>query len=153
MTELDLLIKNANVVDGSGKPVYKASIGIKGDKVSLVGEVKEDTKKTIEAKGLTAVPGFIDAHSHADRSVQFFPQCESYLFQGVTTFVGGQCGISSAPLGDMISLPGIAQDYIQELEKFMYYPKKTLFPREQVNAIMKEKFGWTVDWHSLDDCF
>ena len=153
MTELDLLIKNANVVDGSGKPVYKASIGIKGEKVSSVGEVKGDTKKTIEAKGLTAVPGFIDAHSHADRSVQFFPQCESYLFQGVTTFVGGQCGISSAPLGDMISLPGIAQDYIQELEKFMYYPKKTLFPREQVNAIMKEKFGWTVDWHSMADWF
>ena len=142
MTELDLLIKNANVVDGSGKPVYKASIGIKGDKVSSVGEVKGDAKKTIEAKGLTAVPGFIDAHSHADRSVQFFPQCESYLFQGVTTFVGGQCGMSMAPIGDMINLPGIAQEHggiIRHGAKILYAIAESTVPK--VSLIIRKSYG------------
>jgi N-acyl-D-amino-acid deacylase len=151
--EFDLLIKNATVVDGSGKPAYKASIGVKGDRVSSVGDVKGDAKKTIEAKGLTAVPGFIDSHSHGDMGILFFPKCESYVLQGVTTFVGGQCGASAAPIGEMITLPGIAQDYIQELEPHKYYPKKTLHPRERVNEIMEEKFGWTVDWYTMADWF
>ena len=153
MVEFDILIQNAQIVDGSGRAAYRGSIGVKGDKVASVGDVKGDTEKVIDAEGLTAVPGFIDSHSHADWSMQFFPKCESFALQGVTTFVGGQCGGSPAPIGDMIAPPGIARQYIHELTSFKYYPKQNFFPRERVNELMKEKFGWIVDWNTMGEYF
>ena len=153
MEEFDLLIRNATIVDGSGKGTYGGSIGVKGDKVSTVGDAKGDAKEVIDASGLTAVPGFIDAHSHADWSLQFFPKCESFALQGVTTFVGGECGGSPAPIGDMIGLPGLARQFIHELIPFKYYPDKHFFPREQVNELLKEKFDKTVDWYTMGEYF
>ena len=153
MDEFSILIKDTAVVDGSGKPPYKASIGIRGDKVEQVGRVKGDAATEIEGKGLTAIPGFIDSHSHGDFNVLFFPLCESYLYQGVTTMVTGQCGMSPAPIGDKITLPGIAEYYQFELEPYKYEPAHTVYPRETVNKLMKEKFGWTIDWHSMADWF
>jgi N-acyl-D-amino-acid deacylase len=73
--------------------------------------------------------------------------------QGVTTFIGGQCGGSPAPIGELLTLPGIAEDYIQELIPHKFYPDKDLLPREKVNALMKERFGWTVDWHTMGEWF
>ena len=152
-SEFDLLIRNTVVVDGTGRPPYKASIGVTGDRVAVIGEVEGGAKKEVEASGLIASPGFIDAHSHADGTILFYPRAESYVMQGVTTFVGGQCGGSPGPIKDLISLPGIASDYIDELVSFKYYPEKSVFPREQVNELMKEKFGWTVDWETMGDYF
>jgi N-acyl-D-aspartate/D-glutamate deacylase len=149
MGEFDLVIRGSTIVDGSGKGVYSGSIGVKGDRVAAVGEVEGDSARVVDAKGLTAVPGFIDSHSHADFMTLFFPRCESFLLQGVTTFVGGQCGMSLGPVGDMMPLPGAARIYVGELEPYKYYPSKTLFPRERVNALMEEKFGWAVDWNTM----
>ncbi|MCW4048363.1 MAG: amidohydrolase family protein, partial [Candidatus Bathyarchaeota archaeon] len=153
MGELSVLIKNTRIVDGSGKEAYEGSIGIKEDKIVSIGKVKGDAVREIDAKGLLAVPGFIDSHSHGDFGVMFFPKCESYLHQGVTTMIVGQCGMSLAPIGDYIRLPGIASDYLMEIEPHKYYPKRTVFPRGEVNDLMKEKFGWTVDWSSMDEWF
>jgi N-acyl-D-aspartate/D-glutamate deacylase len=88
MSEFDVLIENARIVDGSEKAPYTGSIGVKGDAV-----------RTVDAKGLYASPGFIDAHSHGDGSILFYPLCNNYVMQGVTTFVGGQCGGFPAPVG------------------------------------------------------
>ena len=44
MEEFDLLIRNTTVVDQSGKSAYGGSIGVKGDKVSYVGDAKRDAK-------------------------------------------------------------------------------------------------------------
>jgi len=93
------LIENAVIVDGTGRKAYAGNIGIKDDKIAAVGDAKGDAETVIDAKGLTALPGFIDAHSHADGTILWYPQCESYVMQGVTTFIGGQCGGSPAPLG------------------------------------------------------
>jgi len=153
MDEYDILIENATIVDGSGKSAYKGSIGVKGDKVTSVGEVKGDYVKSIDAKGLTAVPGFIDSHSHAETGLLSFPGCESFVHQGVTTFVGGQCSGSPAPIGDEIRFPGVARVHMDKLVKYKYYPEKFEFPREQVNAIMKEEYGWTVDWRTMGEYF
>ncbi len=149
---MDLLIKDADIIDGTGKKPYKGSIAVTGDKITAL-EVEADADETIDARGLTAVPGFIDSHSHADWSMLFFPKCESYILQGVTTFVGGQCGMSLAPIGDKINLPGIARDHLQELIRYKYYPKQTVFERDRVNEVMEKHFGWTIDWRTSAELF
>lgn len=153
MTEYSVLIKNAKIVDGSGRTAYNGSVGIKDDKIASLGDVQGDAVKEIDAKGMLALPGFIDSHSHGDFGVMYFPKCESYLHQGVTTMIVGQCGMSLAPIGDYVTLPGPADDYLTEIEPYKFYPKRTIFPREEVNALMKEKFGWIIDWNSMDDWF
>jgi N-acyl-D-aspartate/D-glutamate deacylase len=149
--EYDLIIKDAYIVDGSDKAPYKGSVGVKGDKVAALGAVKGDAEKVVEAKGLYASPGWIDAHSHGDSTLLFFPKAESYVMQGVTTFVGGECGGSQGPFGDMMGLPGIASEHINELEPHKYYPKNQVFPREDVNELMKRHYGWEVDWNTLGE--
>jgi len=151
--EFDVLIKNATIVEGTGKKAYVGSIAIVGDKVKAIGELTGDAKKAVDATGLTALPGFIDAHSHNDGMLLWYPKCESYVMQGVTTFVGGQCGGSPAPIGDEMGLPGRLAEYTQEFVPHKYYPERSIFPREQVNEWMKEKFGWTVDWKTMGDFF
>lgn len=151
--EYDVIIKDAQIIDGSGKKAYKGSIGVKGDKIATLGEVKGDAVKTVDAKGLYASPGWIDAHSHGDTTLLFFPKAESYIMQGVTSFIGGQCGGSAGPFGDWMNLPGISAQYIDDLEPHKYYPKNSLFPKEQVNEIMDKYYGWTIDWDTLGGWF
>jgi N-acyl-D-amino-acid deacylase len=153
MVEFDVLIKNAHIVDGTGKPQYRGSIGVKGGKIAALGDVKGDAVQVVDATGLVASPGWIDAHSHGDDTILFYPKCQSYVMQGVTTFVGGQCGGSPAPIGEMTGLPGPAEDYIQELEPHKYYPEKTVFPLEDVNAVVRERFGWEITWRTMADWF
>lgn len=153
MTDFDVLIEDASIVEGTGRKTYNGSIGIKEDKVIALGEVDGDSKKTINAKGLIATPGFIDAHSHADWTLLWYPKVESYVMQGVTTFVGGQCGGSPAPLGDYIRLPRLLTDYLPDLDPFKFYPKYPYYPLEQVNAWMDQVFGWTLDWTDMESFF
>lgn len=153
MDEYDILIKEATIVGGTGKKAYKGSIGIKGDKVAALGNVKGDAGKVIDAGGLTALPGFVDAHSHADWTLLWFPKCESYVMQGVTTFVGGQCGGSPAPLGEYVRVPRLLMDHLPELDPYKYYPQKPYYPLEQVNAWMDDIFGWTLDWRDMQGFF
>ena len=152
-TEYEFLIKNATIVEGTGKKAYVGNIGVVGEKVGALGEVSGDAKKEINATGLTAVPGFVDSHSHNDGMLLFYPYNESYVMQGVTSFIGGQCGGTTAPLTDLITIPGRLSEYIQEYVPHKYYISQSLFPRDQVNVWMKEKFGWTVDWHTMAEYF
>lgn len=96
---LDILIKNGVVVDGTGKPAFKADVGIAAGRIALVAEgIEEEAKRTIQARGLHLAPGFIDAHSHSDLTLLVDPRAESKIRQGVTTEVIGNCGSSPAPL-------------------------------------------------------
>jgi N-acyl-D-amino-acid deacylase len=67
MTEY--LIKNVKIIDGSGKPGFKGSIFIKGDKIAQIGpdavDCCDNEIETIDGEGLCACPGFIDMHSHS----------------------------------------------------------------------------------------
>ena len=153
MPEFDVLIKNATIVEGTGKKAYKGSLAVKGDKVVETGAVKGDAAETIDARGLTAVPGFIDAHSHVDWALLWFPKTESHVMQGITTFVGGQCGGSPAPLGEYIQVPWLLQDHLVDLEPYKYYPRTPWHKLEQVNEWMKEIYGWTLDWETMGGFF
>ena len=98
----DLIFESAMVVDGSGKLPYRADVGIKDGKITAIDQL-EDAKanKRINGIGKILSPGFIDVHSHADLTVHFddHPKMlESLIRQGITTFVGGNCGMALTPL-------------------------------------------------------
>jgi len=151
--DYDYLIKNATVVEGTGKKPYKGSLAVKGDKVAALGDVKGDAAHTIDAKGLTALPGFIDAHSHVDWALLWFPKTESHVMQGITTFIGGQCGGSLAPLGEYIQVPWLLQDHLVDLEPYKYYPRTPWHKLEKVNEWMQQVYGWTMDWRTMGEFF
>ena len=153
MSEYSIIIENAQIIDGSGKKAYPGSIGVTKDKVTALGDVKGDAARIINANKMYAVPGFIDSHSHGDFGIQFFPKSESYLFQGVTTMVAGHCGLSLAPISDLMPLPGIASEFGVELSPYKYYPTRTVFSRSEVNELMREKFGWEVNWNSMAEWY
>lgn len=96
-----ILIKNAQIIDGTGKPPFRGDILIKADKISAIGSLTGASAETvINGLGLTATPGFIDAYSNSDHYLTLFtnPPQEDFLLQGVTTIIGGHCGSSLAPL-------------------------------------------------------
>jgi N-acyl-D-amino-acid deacylase len=97
----DLLIQQAQVVDGSGTPAFVADVAIRGDLIAQVGQVQERRARlSIDGTGLTVAPGFIDLHTHSDYTLLVNPLAESKIHQGVTTEVIGNCGTSPAPLGE-----------------------------------------------------
>lgn len=95
----DLVIKNGLIVDGTGKPGFRADVGIMGDRIAQIGELDASGERILDAEDCVVAPGFIDMHSHTDASVIKNRTCESKLTQGVTTEVSGNCGYSSAPFG------------------------------------------------------
>ena len=98
-TQFDLLIKNATVVDGTGADRFTADIGINGDRIAKIGDLAGCTgKQEIDLKGQVAAPGFIDAHTHDDRMMLSSPEMTPKVSQGVTTIIGGNCGVSLAPM-------------------------------------------------------
>ncbi|MDR1703330.1 MAG: amidohydrolase family protein [Clostridiales bacterium] len=94
---LDLIIKNAVIAAGTGAPGYKADIGVAGGKIACIKQSLDSAAEILDAAGLVAAPGFIDTHTHSDRSVINGSDAYNYLEQGVTTQVAGQCGSSLAP--------------------------------------------------------
>ena len=94
----DILFKNARIVDGTGSPAYKGDLAVKDGKIAKIGKINAEAKETIDCDGLVLSPGFIDIHSHSDFSILGVPLSESRILQGVTTELGGDCGLSPAPV-------------------------------------------------------
>jgi N-acyl-D-amino-acid deacylase len=98
---LDVLIKNALVVDGTGNAPFGADVGVAAGRIAvLAAHIEGEAAHSIEAQGLHLAPGFIDAHTHSDLPLLVDPRAESKVRQGVTTEVIGNCGSSPAPLPD-----------------------------------------------------
>lgn len=95
----DVLIKNANVIDGSGKPGFKADVGVKDGKIAAIGQnLDGEAAQIVDSTGLVLSPGFIDPHTHSDLALLEDPKGQSKIRQGVTSEVIGNCGYSPAPL-------------------------------------------------------
>lgn len=95
----DIIIRNAKIIDGTGAAAYNSDIAIRHGKIAFIGTFKDtDAKESYDAKGLIATPGFIDIHTHSDKTLITFPKSESRLLQGITTEIGGNCGISPFPV-------------------------------------------------------
>jgi N-acyl-D-amino-acid deacylase len=97
----DIIIRNAEIIDGTGKSAYRADMAIDEGRIADIGDLNQTRgKHVIDAQGCAVAPGFIDMHSHADFSLPIWPTADSMLHQGITTAVVGQCGLSPAPLLD-----------------------------------------------------
>jgi dihydroorotase/N-acyl-D-amino-acid deacylase len=104
----DLVIKNANIVDGTGSPWFRADIGVRGDTiVTLARQINAPSTRTFDAANLVVAPGFIDLHVHAFGGVGEpppvlpiveVPTADNYVRQGVTTLITGPDGFSPVPL-------------------------------------------------------
>lgn len=92
------VLRGGRVVDGTGSGPRRADLAMRDGTIDAVGRVTPHPGDTvIDVGGRYLLPGFIDAHSHADGAV-FRPEVQRALLrQGVTTVVGGQDGVSFAP--------------------------------------------------------
>ncbi len=108
-----LLIKQARLIDGTGKPERLADIAIEGDKVVAIdANIASGAHAEIDAKGKVVAPGFVDIQNHSDSYWQLFdnPSLDSLLTQGYTTILVGHCGASLAPL--------LSQEALLSLQKW-----------------------------------
>ena len=100
----DLLIKNAHIYDGTGKPSYYGNVAVSDGKIVAVSsEPLGSAKEILDADGLALAPGFIDSHSHSDSCLYADPHRVHVLRMGVTTEIAGQCGSSRSPAMDTMS--------------------------------------------------
>jgi N-acyl-D-amino-acid deacylase len=104
--DLDLILRNGTVVDGSGSPSSHTDVGISGDRIVFVGSsAGKKAKRVIDATGLVIAPGFIDPHTHTadDLTDPKRSRNEAYLMQGVTTVATGNDGDSPEHIGDTLA--------------------------------------------------
>jgi N-acyl-D-aspartate/D-glutamate deacylase len=93
----DLIIRGGTVVDGSGMPRYRADVGIRGDRIARIGNIRERGREEVDARHHVVAPGFIDGHTHMDAQVAWDPLGTCSCWHGVTSVVMGNCGFTLAP--------------------------------------------------------
>ena len=95
--DVDLIVRNALVVDGTGAEPFSADIAVSGGRIVEVGAVSARGHEEIDAKGLIITPGFVDIHTHYDGQVTWENRLVPSSSHGVTTVVMGNCGVGFAP--------------------------------------------------------
>lgn len=99
--DLEILIRNGRVVDGTGNQWFRANIGVSEGVIIKVSRLHlSDGDRVIDAEGLVVCPGFIDCHTHSDGTIFEHPRCESAVRQGITSQVTGECGSGLAPMSE-----------------------------------------------------
>ncbi|MGZ8844645.1 MAG: N-acyl-D-amino-acid deacylase family protein, partial [Pyrinomonadaceae bacterium] len=125
----DIIIRNGRIVDGSGRPAFRADIAIDGDRIAGIsrnGGLRDArAKRVIDARGQIVAPGFIDMLGQSEQFLLIDPRAMSKVMQGITTEITGE-GESVAPLNDRI---------LKEQEDF------------------NRHFNLKVDWRTFDEYF
>ncbi|MBN7776449.1 D-aminoacylase [Nitratireductor aquimarinus] len=135
----DLIIRGADIIDGTGAPRRKGDVAVSDDRIVATGDLKHWTAgREIEAKGRVVAPGFIDPHVHHDAAMLTQPDMEFMTSQGVTSVINGNCGFSIAPLVPKGEIPAplrmIIEDEALRFETYAAYRDRLLAEPAAVNA-------------------
>lgn len=100
----DLVVRGALVLDGSGGPAVREDLAVLGGKIAARGAdfPASSARQTLDATGLVLAPGFVDIHTHYDLALGWPALTEHLLRQGITTVVGGNCGIGEADVAAVL---------------------------------------------------
>ncbi len=129
--EFDLVIRNGLIIDGTGNPWFKNDIAIKDGKIVKIGKISDRGEIEIDARGMVVSPGFIDLHNHSDLTILAYPNAESFIMQGVTTAVVGNCGLSMAPVN----------------------PENVDLLKKYLSPFLVRGFDYGWDWRSLGEFY
>lgn len=120
----DLIIENARICDGTGKPSFYGNVAVKDGLIAAIGKGNgEAATRKINADGLVLAPGFIDPHTHYDAQVAWDPMVTCSSWHGITTVVMGNCGVGVAPvkpkardivMWDLVNVEAIPFDVMQK---------------------------------------
>lgn len=114
----DLVVHGGQLVDGQGTPARRCDVGVLDGRIEYLGTIDaERGAVAIDARGLVVAPGFVDVHSHSDRSILECPSADSRVLQGYTAEITGNCGGSAAPTGpgESPAYPSV-RDYLRAVE-------------------------------------
>jgi N-acyl-D-amino-acid deacylase len=107
--DFDVLIRNGQIYDGSGKPPFKGDIAIAGNRIAMIGSLTDARAKSVlDAQGLAVAPGFINILSWANESLIQDGRSQSDIRQGVTLEIFGE-GSSMGPLNDAMKKEMVEQ--------------------------------------------
>jgi N-acyl-D-amino-acid deacylase len=120
MAHSETLIRNCNLLDGSGTSPELVDVAISDGRILAIGnDLDFDAESLVEAEGLALSPGFIDTHTHDDIEIVRDPAMLAKISQGVTTVITGNCGISAAPVCLRAGLPD-PMNLLGEATEFAY---------------------------------
>jgi N-acyl-D-amino-acid deacylase len=107
----DLVIRNAEIVDGTGAPPVMGDVAVDDGLITAIEEPGSAGagRREIDADGRLLTPGWVDIHTHYDGQATWDPDMSPSSWHGVTTVVMGNCGVGFAPVK-----PG-TQDFLIEL--------------------------------------
>jgi N-acyl-D-amino-acid deacylase len=98
---VDLVVRNGNLVDGTGAPPRPADVVVEGGRIRAVEPAGSASTagahRVVDAEGRLVTPGFVDVHTHYDAQVTWDPWVTPSSWHGVTTIVMGNCGVGFAP--------------------------------------------------------
>ena len=130
----DLVIRNGQVVDGTGTQPREADVAVKDGAIAAIGRISGRGAEEIDARGKLVTPGFVDVHTHYDGQATWDNRMQPSSWHGVTTVVMGNCGVGFAPC---------KPDDHERLIKLMEGVEDIPFP------VLAEGLKW--NWESFPD--
>jgi len=127
-TEYDLALNGGTLYDGTGAPGRTACVAIRDGAIAAIGDVPFAARRTVDARGLWVMPGFLDVHTHYDAEVEAAPSLSESLIHGVTTIFMGSCSLG-AVLSDPVDIADM-------------YTRVEAMPREHVLPLFEQKKTW-----------
>jgi N-acyl-D-aspartate/D-glutamate deacylase len=97
-SDFDFVIRGGLIVDGTGGKPFRGDVGIAGDRIAAVGDLRGDATEVIDARDRIVTPGFVDVHTHYDGQITWENTLSPSSGHGVTTVVMGNCGVGFAPI-------------------------------------------------------
>lgn len=134
VADVDLIIRNGMIFDGTGRNPFKGDIAVKGSDIVDVGNIPYSAADEIDASGKIVTPGFIDVHTHYDGQLIWSSEVSPSSSHGVTTVVTGNCGVGYAPCR-----PG-DRDAMMELQDGV---------EDVPGAVMREGLTW--EWETFPE--